>query len=274
MGNYQKGRLSLTACMCGLTFLEHGCGKACVAHMWYLVSRSSIKNSSRSTEGTCCIVCCILAGLAACPTDAIAALAVAMLLPTVAVAAAVCTQNSSSRCHDDMCNARSEAMVLCIWREGGKVHTHPSMPASLCSSASANHALHSAGIRQHTWKSTCKENSTVIEVLTPLSCPMLACSLASCARNLIRDLASCFAPAVLPFAAACLISLVNFCSSRFRTNTSRSMSVVPHNHVSQASVLKCVKNSLSKYHEPLTLLPISLCELRTCSASKTDYCIL
>lgn len=79
-----------------------------------------------------------------------------------------------------------------------------------------------------------KKDLTVIEVLTPLSCPMLAWSLASCARNLMRDLASCLAPAVLPFAAACLISLVNFCSSRFRTNTSLSMSSVPHNYVSQA----------------------------------------
>ena len=145
---------------------------------------------------------------------------------------------------------------------------HTSMPGPLCSSASTNSTLHSAGTRQQTWKRICRKSSTVIEVLTPLSCPILACSLASCARNLIRDLASCFAPAVLPFAAACLISLVSFCSSRFRTNTSRSMSVVSHNHVSKASNFQMYNSNLSKYHEPLTLLPISLCELRTCSASK------
>lgn len=39
-------------------------------------------------------------------------------------------------------------------------------------------------------------------------------------------------------------------------------------------MLKSMNSSLSKYHEPLTLLPMSLCELRTCSASKTAYCML
>lgn len=98
-GILSERRLSHTACMSDLTFSEHGCGKACVAQTLlqrYPVNVSGVKNSSSSHKGTCCIVCCILAGLAACPTDAIAALAVAMLLPTVAVAAAVCTQNSGS----------------------------------------------------------------------------------------------------------------------------------------------------------------------------------
>jgi hypothetical protein len=76
--------------------------------------------------------------------------------------------------------------------------------------------------------------------LTPLSAALLPCSLAICARNRTRDLASTRVAAVLLAFAAALISPISFASSRLRASSSRSRSRVP--------------------------LRISRCEVRTVSA--------